>query len=145
MSSSSTLPLNSSHECYYRNASHVSRTRYALAFTPLLQFFSISTEGVRSRTGEYVFDFAVVVFGVRVSIPASFLSRAVASWTLCSRSLLTAFQLFRAETLGGLRDVATRTHARVEHVLIAPFASLYICCRLTSDCHSTILPALIFM
>ena len=68
-----------------------------------------------------MFDFAVVVFGVRVSIPASFLSRAVASWTLCSRSLLTAFQLFRAETLGGSRDVATRTHARVEHVSIAPF------------------------
>ena len=28
----------------------------------------------------------------------------------------TAFQFFRAETLGGLRDVATRTHAREEHV-----------------------------
>ena len=120
---SSTSPLNSSHDVTtemlrtYLELGTFLRSLLSCGFCPL------STEGVCSRTGEYVFDFAVVVLGVRVSILARpFHGRLPRGLRACSvlTFLTTAFQFFRAETLGGLRDVATRTHARGEHV--SPFS-----------------------
>jgi hypothetical protein len=52
-----------------RIAAHVSRIRYALPVTPLPEFLCAQCP---SLTGEYVFDFAVVVFGVRLLSPHGF-------------------------------------------------------------------------
>ena len=115
-----TSPLNRSHDVTtemlrtYLELGTLLRLLLSCGFCPL------STEGVCSRTGEYVFDFAVVVLGVRViSLLVHFAGRLPRGLRACSvlTFLTTAFQFFRAETLGGLRDVATRTHARGEHVL----------------------------
>jgi len=56
-----------------RIAAHVSRIRYALSVTPLPEFLCAQCSPL---TGEYVFDFAVVVFGVRLLPPHGFHARA---------------------------------------------------------------------
>ena len=80
---SSTSPLNSSHDV----TTEMLRTYLELGtlLRSLLScgFCSRSTEDVCSRTGEYVFDFAVVVLGVRVSILARPFRGAFASWASC--------------------------------------------------------------
>jgi hypothetical protein len=91
------------------------------------------------KTGEYVFDFAVVIFGVRLScffsarlhgrLPRGL--RALTLLTCCT----TALELFRAETLGGCVALQhVRTHAGTRQYC---FASFCTCrgCTLTSDPH----------
>jgi hypothetical protein len=62
--------------CLGRATAHVSGSRYAL-FLPTLLEGAFSQRMARPPpTGEYVFDFAVVVFGVRLPLPRGFRAQA---------------------------------------------------------------------
>jgi len=98
-----------------RAASLVSRTRYALCsllswFCPILR--------CALTTGEYVFDFAVVVFGVRIYFYFSArlsCGRLPRGLRACAYVINLLYYSGRALLRGDarrLRDVATRTHAR---------------------------------
>ena len=98
----------------YRIASLVSRIRYARSFTVLLSVLRRAL-----ATGEYVFDFAVVVFGVRILFYSFFfgsfrvlLPRALRAYVHVINLLYHSDRALLSGHARRLRDIAMRTPAR---------------------------------
>lgn len=109
-----------------RIAAHVSRSRYALPMTPFLESMCSQCSPL---IGEYVFDFAVVLFGVGLLLPHGFHAQAK----------INLFGPFSdpAPSSGAVRRDTASTHAHTHYAVAISLSYCVMCVARILGSHSS--------